>query len=129
MFSTVTKLDLVKTFDNITYMEITISHDELLSLLSDKLGITITKLTIEEDSKLVGVLDNFISRFPTRTGYDKITVIKSLRELSISEKWFGGQVMGLGDAKDAIERWDEFRAFVRKNGRLPVPGHLYSSMK
>ena len=52
----------------------------------------------------------------------KIAAIKALRQLAVDNKWVEVTI-GLGDAKWAVENFNEFIAFIEQNHRLPKPGY------
>jgi len=108
-------------------MKIQITQSELLSVLSSRFGVAISEFTVIES--VAQTLKNFIALHPLYNGEGKIVAIKALRQLSIDKEWYGGNIMGLGDAKWSIEYFDSLISFVEKNNRLPEPGFAYKEMK
>jgi hypothetical protein len=108
-------------------MKITLTSEELLAILSKLLGATVTEFEIEQVvPTIVKTLDMFISQFPDYQIGQKIEATRALRQLSVTEKWYSGVMMGPADAKEAIERWTEFREFVLKHKRVPAPDFYMS---
>jgi ribosomal protein L7/L12 len=106
-------------------MKIELTKSQLLAILSQHFNVTVDEVTIC-DSTMADLLQREITQFYYATT-QKIQAIKHLRQLSIDQKWLNGEIMGLADAKWAVENFPCFIDFVRKNNRLPQAG--YSELK
>lgn len=111
-------------------MKITLTQNEAVEMIrqsiQEKSGYSTVDVEIIPNADISGILLNKI-------GYSipadkKIEKIKTLRELS-SDKNISGTVMGLADAKYAIEHWDTFINFVKIHGRFPYSDCSLYGMK
>ena len=101
---------------------ISLTKPELLTILSSHYGFTVVDVELIQPSTMAADIRKTIEQFDYR-GSQKIAAIKALRQLGLDQKWNGGVVIGLADAKWIIEHFSDFIAFVENNNRLPVIGH------
>ena len=94
---------------------------ELLEVLSSHFGHTVIDVEIETKPTMAKIIRDAVTKFAYQAG-EKIAAIKALRQLVSENNWVS-DVLGLGDAKWAIENFNEFITFVEKNERLPEPGY------
>lgn len=102
--------------------QITLTKPELLTILSSHYGFTVVDATIATEPTLAKAIREVVEQFDYRST-QKIAAIKALRQLSVDRKLCDVGIMGLADAKWAIEHFDEFIAFVEKNDRLPAESY------
>jgi len=106
--------------------QITLTKPELLVILSSHYGFTVVDATITTEPTLAKAIREVVEQFDYHST-QKIAAIKALRTLSVDKKLYGeGGVMGLADAKWAIEHFSDFITFVEKNDRLPAPDYSRS---
>ena len=101
---------------------ISISKPELLTILSSHYGFTVVNVEVVQPSTMAMEIRKTVEQFDYR-GSQKISAIKAIRQLGIDQKWNDGIVIGLADAKWAIENFVEFISFVETNDRLPDSGY------
>lgn len=90
-------------------MNIRVSHEELLSLLSKALGTQVTQYEIAP-SVLVARLEANVTPLIGKKGM-VVPAIKALREITS---------MTLSDAAYALNNWTTFMSFVRKHNHVPL---------
>ena len=97
--------------------KISISQTELLDTLSRAYGFKVDEvlITTEKTESLADKLSVIIKEFPDYRATQKIAAIKRLLEL----KRDSSEYMPLANAKWAVENWEKFINFVRKENRLP----------
>ena len=102
--------------------QITLTKPELLTILSSHYGFTVVDASIVTEPALAKVIREVVEQFDYRSS-QKIAAIKALRQASVDHKWSPLGIMGLADAKWAIEHFSDFIACVEKNDRLPADGY------
>lgn len=100
-------------------MKIVVTKRELQSILSSHFRVNVTEVEMTESTpELLDLLKTKIS--PLISPTTKIQAIKDLRVLSSQNPLLGmPAVMGLFEAKYAVENWGPFLKFVEDNGRIP----------
>jgi len=102
-------------------MKIQLNNPQLLAILSQHFNTTVEAVIIT-GSGMVDIIRAEMATFDYK-GYQKIDAIKHLRQLTIDNRWLDGSIMGLGDAKWAVENFPSFIDFVQKKDRLPLGGY------
>jgi hypothetical protein len=102
-------------------MKIEITKQALLKFLSEHMGTEVTELVVVSGVTMADMIREAIGGLDYKFS-QKIMAIKALRQLAVDEKWVEVTI-GLGDAKWAVENFNEFIAFIEKNNRLPKPGY------
>ena len=97
---------------------------ELLEVLSSHFNQTVVDVEMTTEPTVAQIVRNAVTALDYK-GSQKILAIKALRQVA-SENRLVEDVLGLGDAKWAIENFDTFIAFVEKNNRLPKDKDGYS---
>ena len=101
-------------------MKLSVTKEELLQILSNHFGQSVSECTILKvpslhrniiDSLMKDLKIPIVGAGVLNVSNLKIPAIKSLRSITGA---------GLGEAKWAIEHWDEWIGCVKKNGRLPT---------
>ena len=105
------------------------TKEELLQLLSRATNSAITDFVVLKGSKTVDILTPILVKMANSLAVprvdpnapcpisQKIPYIKALREAT---RDCLPNIMGLGDAKAAVENWIQYCNFIRINGRLPI---------
>jgi hypothetical protein len=102
-------------------IKVSLTKTELLDILSSHFGHTVEDAEIENVPSIAKIIRDAVTQLAYQTT-QKITAIKALRQLAVDNKWTEN-VIGLADAKWAVENFNEFITFVEKNHRLPKPGY------
>ncbi len=109
-------------------MNVTLSKEELLSILSKQFGYNVTKYVISKspdpEALETKVLEGLKPLVKNQVNYlelraNRISAIKKLREIVCD--------LGLAEAMWAIDNWEKWIAFVKKNNRTPetLPGQSW----
>jgi predicted RecB family endonuclease len=102
-------------------INVTLTKQELLEILTAHFGHTVEDATVIVEPTIAQIIRNAVTQLDYKIS-QKIAAIKALRQLAVDNKWTEN-VIGLGDAKWAIENFTAFIDFVEKNHRLPKPGY------
>lgn len=108
-------------------MKIHATHEEICQMLSRAVGSPVESFSIRKgDNKLVNQCKAAVESVDYK-GNGKIAAIKALRAVfPIHGDQFRTSSLGLAEAKYAVENWEKWIAFVKKNNRIPVEGYLYN---
>lgn len=102
-------------------MRISVTKRELQSILSSHFKTNVTEVEID------GGNPDIVSMLKQKIGLvidpvNKIQSIKELRTITAIDPKIFNYVLGLAEAKWAVENWARFLNFVEKNGRIPHSG-------
>ncbi len=107
-------------------MKVSLKKTELLNIISKYLRVKVDAFEIElPGTEIVAALQKAIEGLDY-TGSQKIAAIKAFRTVAAPFLANKGDVVGLADAKWAIENWEKLLKFVGDNARLPESGYGYS---
>lgn len=106
-------------------MKFTINRDEIELMVRNQYNLPANcEIAFDSDSSLHDKIVAAFVNLPERQD-NKIARIKALRQLFMD--FYSGS-LGLAEAKDTIENWNNFLEFVKQNNRWPVvtrmPTHL-----
>lgn len=114
-------------------MKIEITRAELLEILTAHFNRNVTECVISKlsntfykkiEQALIKELNMPFGKNLTQSAFtsqNKIPAIKALRVI------VGGDRLGIGEAKWAVENWDAWRKYLTKNGKLPTFTGEYGS--
>jgi len=112
-------------------MKLTLTKAELLPILTGHFKMPVTDITIETTPAVptaAELITNAIKGL-RYTSDQKIMAIKALRQVTADHTTTFSYVLGLADAKWAMENFNRFITFVTGAGRLPHAGFCDGTLR